>query len=74
MKPKTFWSCSECMKNYTYQRSGLKHLVTAHEGAAHLIEFTPEYQQYLTDSEPEYRRQVAHELARLNSDRQHTHQ
>jgi hypothetical protein len=49
MKLKTFWACTGCGKNYLSERWGLKHLVTAHDGCAHLQEFSPELQQRLIE-------------------------
>jgi len=49
MKIRTFWACAGCDRNYTSQRWGLKHLVTAHDGAAHLDEFSPEFQRRLIE-------------------------
>ena len=49
MKLRTFWACTGCDRNYTSQRWGLKHLVTAHDGAAHLDEFSPELQRRLIE-------------------------
>ena len=31
MQYKTFWACTACKANYTYQRSALTHLTTAHK-------------------------------------------
>jgi hypothetical protein len=49
---KTFWSCVNyvgCDKIYTYERCGLKHLVTVHDGCAHLKECSVADQQQLLD-------------------------
>mgnify|MGYP003143906215 CR=1 FL=1 len=67
MQYKTFWACTACKANYTYQRWALKHLTTAHDGVASMDEFTPEYQQQLIDGHDEFIKRLQATIARVDA-------